>query len=993
MKKRVISIILAICMLISVAPVSAMAGTYQQPDQQTVNNQILSNEDCYLDTTNTNNSPINKIPTDADDHYAYFKDGVLTLKNVDLKYSLTVRSQKELTINLIGDNYINFMKQGTALRLEQLSKLTINGPGSLTIKSADKIENSEESTVSLDRSSNLIINTTVNVYGANANAEGFYGNDAVSGISDAVFTIGKGATLNAWGGNGYTQAGKALSLHQATFNVQKDAHVNLTAGVDSTNYSILAVYLSGNEPHISSYGHIVIDNANGSYSREAILSDNDTAKINIFAGSVEVISKANAMKTNLISVMDSVVDYEVIAGADKQAATKVETPDASTYTSNSYFKLTVNQAHDKYNITYKHTPTHYGQETYNISTIGNVPTRVPNDLDIFPFANSYDCLKYWEIGSKGSGNKIYPHKEYTFTGDTVLYGYYGTHTQFDLVKGKAPTKLEEGWKDYYRCRDCGKLFENIDRAADGHGYIRDFEAWKTGSGKLERLPGGSQYTVKHLKENINAVGTYDLVDTQIIYALPDSLTDAKANTYENYTVQPINQVIVKADGSTVVEIKYDSVKYNLTWNFEGGTPTNDYTSGKVPVGADIVAPKLRKIGSQHLNWSSSTGESYYYNIMPNRDLTYTAVWKFYTDEQKGKPATCTESGYKTYYKGTNEFFYEDEFARTFIKNIDLWKAEGGAGYIAPLGHDTVIDPRVEPTYDTVGKTEGSHCSRCGEVFVAQQDIPMLPMPVITFSSDSFDYDNTNQVPTIILTQGDATVDSSEYTVSYEYNNNGNWEPIEKTAIIDAGTYKVKIADNAGGSYNLPTGLEKTFTINKAVAVGAIPLLGELTYNGAPQNLVHQNASSTDGTVYYSFEKNGTYTNTPPIGLEAKKYDIWWYVKGDANHLDSEKFKITSEIKNNWQPVKDTEYTVSTTEWTKDNVKVNPKPIEDNKSDSQKPSENNEQTTQEQVKNDSDTLQKSPNTGSEFAISFSVVLILGLLLSLITIANRKKKTNK
>ena len=685
MKKRVISMILAFCMLVSVAPAGAAAGTYQRPYQQTVNNQVLSNEICYLDTTNIDNMAVNKIPTDADDHYAYFKDGVLTLKNVDLKYSLTVRSQKELTINLIGDNYINFQEQGTALRLEELSKLTINGPGSLTIKSADKIENSKGSTVSLDRSSNLIINTTVNVYGANATAEGFSGNDAVSG-SDAVFTIGKGATLNAWGGNGDIQAGKALFLHQATFNVQKDAYVNLTVGVDSTNDSIWAVYLSGNEPHISSYGHIVIDNSKGSSSEEAILSDNDTAKINIFRGSFEVISKANAMKTNLISVKDNVVEYEVIAGADKQAATKVETPDASTYTSNSYFKLTVNQAHDKYNITYKHTPNHWGEKTHNISTIGNVPTRVPNDSDIFPYANSYECLKYWEIGNKGSGNKVYPHKEYTFTGDTVLYGYYGTHTQFDLVQGKAPTNLEEGWKDYYRCKDCGKLFENIDRATEGYGYISNLEAWKTGAGKLERLPGGAQYTVKHLKENINAVGTYELAETQVFYTLPDSLTEAKANTYENYTAQPIDQVPVNADGSTVVEIKYDCVKYNLTWNFEGGTPTNDYTSGKVPVGADIVIPKPRKTGSQFLSWRSPTGEAAVLTKMPKRDLTYTAGWKFYTNEQKGKPATCTEAGYKTYYEAESGKFYEDEFARTFIGNIYEWKGEGGNGYIPPTGH-------------------------------------------------------------------------------------------------------------------------------------------------------------------------------------------------------------------------------------------------------------------------------------------------------------------
>lgn len=42
-----------------------------------------------------------------------------------------------------------------------------------------------------------------------------------------------------------------------------------------------------------------------------------------------------------------------------------------------------------------------------------------------------------------------------------------------------------------------------------------------------------------------------------------------------------------------------------------------------------------------------------------------------------------------------------------------------------LGHTVVIDPAVEPTYDAAGKTEGKHCSVCGEVFVAQEVIPQL----------------------------------------------------------------------------------------------------------------------------------------------------------------------------------------------------------------------------------------------------------------------------
>ena len=42
--------------------------------------------------------------------------------------------------------------------------------------------------------------------------------------------------------------------------------------------------------------------------------------------------------------------------------------------------------------------------------------------------------------------------------------------------------------------------------------------------------------------------------------------------------------------------------------------------------------------------------------------------------------------------------------------------------VEATGHNTVVDKAVEATCTTAGKTEGSHCSVCNEVFVAQQTI-------------------------------------------------------------------------------------------------------------------------------------------------------------------------------------------------------------------------------------------------------------------------------
>ncbi len=44
-------------------------------------------------------------------------------------------------------------------------------------------------------------------------------------------------------------------------------------------------------------------------------------------------------------------------------------------------------------------------------------------------------------------------------------------------------------------------------------------------------------------------------------------------------------------------------------------------------------------------------------------------------------------------------------------------------FLAALPHTVVVDAAVEPTCTEPGKTEGSHCSVCGEVLVAQKEIP------------------------------------------------------------------------------------------------------------------------------------------------------------------------------------------------------------------------------------------------------------------------------
>ena len=84
----------------------------------------------------------------------------------------------------------------------------------------------------------------------------------------------------------------------------------------------------------------------------------------------------------------------------------------------------------------------------------------------------------------------------------------------------------------------------------------------------------------------------------------------------------------------------------------------------------------------------------------------------------GKEATCTQNGALAYWECSKcGKLYNSENATTEITAEDI--------VIAAFGHMVVTDAAVPATETATGLTEGSHCSVCGQVLVAQEEIPML----------------------------------------------------------------------------------------------------------------------------------------------------------------------------------------------------------------------------------------------------------------------------
>ena len=152
-------------------------------------------------------------------------------------------------------------------------------------------------------------------------------------------------------------------------------------------------------------------------------------------------------------------------------------------------------------------------------------------------------------------------------------------------------------------------------------------------------------------------------------------------------------------------------------------------------------------------------------------------------------------------------------------------------------------------------------------------------PTITLSETSYVYDGNEKKPTVTVKDGSTTISTSEYTVSYSNN-------------VNVGNATVTIKDKSGGNY-IVNGTAY-FAITDASANFTAPKAKyDLVYNGRAQELIIV-GSSSDGTLQYSLDGNN-YSTTIPKGTDAKTYTVYYKLKGDANHNDTEPATLTVTI--------------------------------------------------------------------------------------------------
>lgn len=254
---------------------------------------------------------------------------------------------------------------------------------------------------------------------------------------------------------------------------------------------------------------------------------------------------------------------------------------------------------------------------------------------------------------------------------------YGASTEDDVVNvsGSAMIKADKGQDALSAVLDESDSKKGLITVSGGELSSKpDLEYCADGYGPVQQ-PDGSfgvsteqSYTVKHLFEAVDSDGYVEdeaLAKTETLTGTIGRDTAAKAMDVEGFAAQPVEQKTIAADGSTVVEIRYDRTRHTVSFDSKGGTDVTERTG--VKYGAKAVEPAdPTKEGSTFLGWYvSGTFNKFDFNAPVTEDIQLVAHWVLNTyavtlDANGGEPIepiemshgyeliepTATRTGYK-----------------------------------------------------------------------------------------------------------------------------------------------------------------------------------------------------------------------------------------------------------------------------------------------------------------------------------------------------------
>lgn len=203
--------------------------------------------------------------------------------------------------------------------------------------------------------------------------------------------------------------------------------------------------------------------------------------------------------------------------------------------------------------------------------------------------------------------------EYT-NGET--YTVDSTHKEGDEVVENGYTYTFSGWK----LNGAGPVLTG-DQTMGNESVVLKGTWTKTAN-------SGTKYTVNHYQQNLND-NDYMLFETESDKTgTTGEQTNATAKNYEGFTAKPFEQQTIAADGSTVVEIRYDRNTYTVTYTdgVSNETIFADEVHQGVKYEADVPAYNNGTDPSRK-NYTFAGWEPAVPGTMPANSLKFTAKWE------------------------------------------------------------------------------------------------------------------------------------------------------------------------------------------------------------------------------------------------------------------------------------------------------------------------------------------------------------------------------
>ena len=287
---------------------------------------------------------------------------------------------------------------------------------------------------------------------------------------------------------------------------------------------------------------------------------------------------------------------------------------------------------------------------------------------------------------------------------------------------KAATCTEDGNNAYYTCSACGKIFKDAEGtqettfkneilAASGHTMT------KTDSKAATCTEDGNNayYTCsacgKIFKDADGKTAT--TVEAEKIAATGHTMTktEAKAATCtedgnnEYYTCSACGKAFKDADGKTVTTVEAEKIA----------------ATGHTMTKTEAKAATCTEYGNTAY-WYCSVCNKYFSDENGTNETTLpeTVVKAHHTmTKTDAKESTCTAEGNNAYYTCS-------VCGKVFKDEAGTQPTTVAAETLEKKAHTPVVDAAVAATCEKAGLTEGSHCSVCNEVLVAQKVVDKIP---------------------------------------------------------------------------------------------------------------------------------------------------------------------------------------------------------------------------------------------------------------------------